>query len=347
MDIKEELTKLCQIPAPSGFELEIAQYAVGLMQTYMDEAYVDKHGNAIGIKRCGIEHAPKLMLDAHLDQVGLMVTKIEEGFLRFRNIGGVDARLLPTQNVKVLTKEPLIGVVASVPPHLLAAKEQDEAIALADLWIDVGLTQEEAKKSIPIGTPIVYVSEIDSLQNDYLAGQAFDDRAGFISILRAMEIVQDEVLVADIYFVGSTKEEVGGSGATICAHALKPDYCIAVDVTHGKTPDSSDEESFPLGKGPAIGIGPNMNRRFTEMLMETAKRNEIEVQLEVLGGSSGTNAWHIQIAREGVATALISIPLKYMHSSREVIKLSDIEQTAKLLACCMSAFDEMAGDCNA
>ncbi len=333
MDLYETLAELCDISAPSGFEAPLAERAVTLLRPYMDEAYIDPFGNAIGVRRCGKEGAKRLLLDAHLDEIGLLVTGITEGFLRFATIGGVDTRILPNTSVCILTPdETRFGVITSQPPHLQTATSQNEAMTLDDLWIDCGLSQAEAEASIPLGTPVVFDSPLWVLQEDIWTGKALDDRAGFVTLLSVAEQLKDEALNLDLYIMGSTREEVGLRGAMVGTFAIHPDLCVAVDVTHGKTTDASKEESFPLGAGAIIGLGVNCNRPMTHMLLGLAEEMNLPADLEIMGGNSGTNAWQMQIAREGVATALISLPLRYMHTPNEVINAQDIRTSARLLS---------------
>lgn len=332
MDIREVLNRLCSVGAPSGFERPAAEVAAELLRPLMDEVSIDRLGNVIGVKRCGKENAKRLLLDAHLDEIGLLVTGIEDGFLRFRSIGGVDPRMLPNRELTILTDPPLYGVVACLPPHVQSADEKDKSTPITDLLIDVGMTQEQAEAAIPIGTPIVYRESSFGLGESQVCGKSMDDRACFTCLLRAAELLQNEELDVDLYIMGSTCEEVGGSGAKVGTFGIAPDWCVAVDVTHGKTPDSSKEQTSELGGGPAIGVGPNMTRWMTERMKQKAKENDIAYQLEVMAGHTGTNGWHMQIIREGVATSVISLPLKYMHTPIEVLELSDIDQVGKLLA---------------
>lgn len=325
------LSELTALPGPSGFEHKVAQRAVELLRNHMDEAYLDRYGNAVGIRRCGKPQAKRLLLDAHLDEVGLLVTGIKDGFLRFRNIGGVDPRILPNQKLHILTEPPRQGLVISVPPHLQETGSQDKATPMEELYIDCGLSQEEAETLIPIGTPVVFDSPMTKLLGGCFAGKAMDDRAGFACLLYAATLLHEETLDVDLYLLGSTREEVSGSGATVGTFALEPDCCIAVDVTHGRTPDAPKDETFPLGKGPAIGVGPNMTRWMSDRLFQKAKELDLPHQTEIMGGHSGTNAWHMQISREGVATAVLSMPLKYMHTPNEVLNGSDLVDSAKLL----------------
>lgn len=340
MDFKPILAELSMIPGPSGFEQKVSERAVELLKEYMDDAYMDRYGNAIGVRLCGKPNAKKLLLDAHLDEIGLIVTGTQDGFLRFQTIGGVDPRILPNQPVCILSEPIHYGVIACLPPHIQSASDQNEATSASELWIDLGMSQREVEKAIPIGTPVVFQSTFSELRNQCFAGKAMDDRAGFVSLLYTAELLQDKNLNVDLYIIGSTREEVGGSGAAVGTFALSPDYCIAVDVTHGRTPDASKDETFVLGRGPVIGIGPNMTRWLTECLIAKAEGLGLKWQAEVMPGHSGTNAWKMQVTREGIASAVLSIPLKYMHTPYEVLKGSDIEATARLLSAFVEDFGE-------
>ena len=331
MDIRQTIERLCGSGAPSGFEGPAAAVARELLEPLMDQVWTDRLGNVIGARRCGRPGAKKLLLDAHLDEVGMVVTGHKDGFLRFA-ANGVDVRMLPGRELTILTDPPVLGVVACLPPHVLLAEDREKAPELKDLLIDVGLGQEEAQRRIPVGTPVVYRSGFALLGERQVCAKALDDRACFAALLRAAELLRDEALDVDLYILGSVCEEVGGVGARVGAQALEPDFCVAVDVTHGRTLDSSKDESFAMGGGPAVGLGPNCARWMVRRLLEKAEALDMAVQKEVMEGSTGTNGWEMQIANEGIATAVLSIPLKYMHTPVEVVELSDVEDTARLLA---------------
>lgn len=331
METEQILERLCAVGAPSGFESPVALAAKELLMPLTDEVWTDRVGNVVGVRRCGRAEAKKLLLDAHLDEVGLVVTGYKDGFLRF-SANGIDLRMLPDREVTVLTNPPMLGVVACLPPHVLSAEDREKAPQAKDLFIDVGLSQKKAERLIPIGTPVVYRADLIRLGARQVCTKALDDRACFASLLRAAELLQNRALDVDLYILGSVCEEFNGVGAQVGAQALMPDYCVAVDVTHGKTPDSSKDESFVMGGGPVVGIGPNCTRWMTRRLLNKAAGLGVAVQKEVMERSSGTNAWPMQVANEGIATAVLSIPLKYMHTPVEVVELSDIEDTARLLA---------------
>jgi endoglucanase len=334
MELYDTLKSLCTLAGPTGFEGTVAQCAKKLLEPLMDEVSIDTLGNVIGVRRCGKPGAKRLLLDAHLDEIGLIVTGIEEGFLRFGTIGGVDPRMLPARELTILTKpEPIFGVVACLPPHIQSADDRNHGVAIEDLRVDVGMSQEEVEKAIPIGTPMVYREGCFHLAGDQVCGKSLDDRSCFTILLRTAELLQKADLDVDLYIMGSVREEFNGAGAVVGTNAVQPDWCVAVDVTFGRTPDlSADDSPCEVHGGPAIGVGPNMTWSMTDRMVEKAKALDIPYQLEVMPGHTGTNGWRMQICLEGIPTSVVSLPLKYMHSPIEVVALEDMEQTAQLLA---------------
>ena len=337
MDMRQALERLCACTAPSGFEAPAAAVAAELLRPLVDEVSVDRMGNVLGVRRCGKEGAPRLLLDAHLDEIGLLVTGVEDGFLRFRSIGGVDPRMLPGRELVVLTDPPRRGIVTCP-----AGGEADKSIPLSELFVDVGLSQTEAERAVPVGTPMVYRGGCFALGEDQMCGKSMDDRSCFVTLLRAAELLRDRELDVDLYLLGSTREEVSGAGATVGTWAVQPDFCVAVDVTHGDSPDAPKEKTFPLGKGPVIGVGPNCTRWMEQRMRRKAEELGMAVQTEVMAGHSGTNGWPLQVSREGVATAVLSLPLRYMHTPIEVISRRDLEDLARLLAAFVEGIGEEA-----
>ena len=332
--MRQALERLCTCTAPSGFEGPAAAVAAELLRPLVDEVSIDRMGNVLGVRRSKTPGAPKLLLDAHLDEIGLIVTGVEDGFLRFRSIGGVDPRMLPGRELVVLTDPSLRGLVACP-----AGGDENKSVPLNELYVDVGLSQEEAERAVPVGTPMVYRAGCFPLGEDQMCGKSMDDRACFVTLLRAAELLRDKELDVELHIMGSTREEVSGAGAVVGTWAVAPDFCVAVDVTHGKTPDGPADKTFDLGGGPAIGVGPNMTRWMTERMIAKAREHSIPYQLEIMSGHTGTNGWEMQISREGVATSVLSLPLKYMHTPVETLSLADMEGVAQLLA----AFTENLG----
>lgn len=331
MSIKERAAALCALDGPAGFEEAVAAAAAEQLRPLVDELHRDAMGNVIGIRRCGKDQAKKLLLDAHVDEVGFIVTEVTEGFLKFAALGGVDSRMLPGREVRVLADPPVYGVVACLPPHVLSAEQRERAIEIKDLFIDIGLDDAAARQRVPIGTPGVFDGPLFDLQGDSFVCKALDDRLCAAVILQALENLRGQALDCDVYVLFSTQEEVGMRGAAPAAFAIDPDYAVAVDVTHARTPDAPKSETFAPGSGCVITVGPNATRSITNALIETAEAEKIPYEIEVAPRSSGTNGWAIQIARQGIATAILSVPIKYMHSPMETVREADAQAAADLL----------------
>lgn len=335
--MKEMLIQFCSTDGVTGFECHAAQAAQKLLAPYCDHTEIDRYGNVLGWKSCGKPNAKTVLLDAHIDQIGFMVTDVlDGGFLRFTQVGGIDPRMLLGAEVTILTESPLYGVIACMPPHLLAAGEQDKAVPMHEMLIDTGLL--DAKPVIPIGTPVVFAQPPYTLTEGQVTGKCLDDRAGFIAVVQALKQLKDSDLDIDLVICGSVHEETDSLGALTASFRIQPDYGIAVDVSHAKTPDSSSDEAFEFGGGVLIGMGPNMHRGLTTQLIKTARAEQIPYQIEVMEGNTGTNAWNMQVVRSGIAMGLLSIPLKYMHTPIETIQLSDIASASNLITAFLRQF---------
>ncbi len=331
MNLKDLIIELSSLDGPSGFEEPAAAAIIRFLTPYVDEIKTDILGNIIAVKHSGSNNAPKLLLDAHMDEIGFIITGTDKGFLRFSALGGVDARMLPSRSLRILTNPPLTGTVACLPVHTLSSDDMKKTASIDDLRIDIGMSDEEAKKAVPVGTPAVYdCTAIVAGENIY--GKALDDRACIAVIINAVKNLYGKALPCDLYIMISSQEEVGCRGAKTGSFSVAPDFCIVLDVDHGQTPDSKGTVLGKCGDGPIISVGPNMNRKFTNNIIKTAKDNNIKYQLLAEpSGNSGTNATVIQVIKEGVATALLSIPLKYMHTPAECISINDAESLSKLL----------------
>lgn len=332
--------RLCSVPGPSGSEYNVHATLKELLQPLADEVTTDVMGNLLAVKRCGIENAPRLLLDAHLDEVGLIVTGYDKGFLCFDTLGGVDPRMLPAREVTVLTDPPLHGVIDTLPPHILKGSEMDKTVERDKLRIDVGLSDEAARARVPQGTPVVFYADCIPLGKNRICSKALDDRACAAILVSVMEHLQNKKLAVDIYCQFASQEELGMRGSITGTYSVNPDEALVVDVTHGSTPDAKKEETLLMGGGAAIGVGPNMTRRMSDKLLALAKEKEIPYQVEVLRGCSGTNAWAIQVSRSGVATALISLPVRYMHTPVETMDLRDAEAIVRLLCAYIESYGE-------
>ncbi|MDR0906424.1 MAG: M20/M25/M40 family metallo-hydrolase [Oscillospiraceae bacterium] len=338
MDLTELLTKLSQTDAPSGFEAPAANLAAELLRPYADEVKIDALGSVIAIRRCGKADAKRVLIDAHIDEIGFIVTGYEGGFLRFAPLGGVDARILPASAMKILTEPPVFGVVDVLPPHVQASGDADKALKIEDLYIDTGFAPDEVEAQIPVGTAAVFASSPTALGGHFTA-KAFDDRACFAAVILALEELGDAKSDFDLIVTATSQEEVGRRSAAAAAFEFAPDYAIIVDVDHAKTPDSKAHQGKPIGSGVVIARGVNMNRAFTDRLTEIARARGIPHTISVEPGDSGTNARVLQTVRAGVATALLGVPLKYMHSPSETLALSDVEALGHLLCAALKECD--------
>ena len=231
---------------PSGSEDSVRAFLIEQLKPLCDEVRTDAMGNLVALRRGTAPKRYKLLLDAHMDEVGFIVTGIENGFLRFAPLGGIDARVLPATRVRVLTGEPLFGVIDTMPPHALKAEDMEQAVPMDDLVIDIGMTQEEAEANVPLGAVAVYDTRPIRLQNGRLAGKCFDDRACVEIILQTLEAVQNDASDVDIYCMFSTQEELGMRGASAGVYGIEPDMALVLDVTHAKTPDAQSIDLMDL-----------------------------------------------------------------------------------------------------
>ncbi len=328
----DTLKQLSALGGISGFEHTIQEEMEPLLAPYCDEITRDGLGSIIGIRRCGKENAPRVLLDAHMDGIGLLVTGIDDrGFLTFTNMGGVDTRILPACEVTVHGKAPLYGVIGAKPPHLQAPGDADKAAKMEDMAIDVGLPAARVRELVRVGDMVSFRSPAGSLCGDVLAGEYMDDRAGVVAMLECLKLLQNVQLDCDVYALIAVQEEVGLRGAKTGAYAANPDYAIVVDVGHGETPDASGDNIFPIGKGTVLTVGPNLHPRLVALAKELGRRYGIPYQIEVCGGDTGTDAWEVQVSRSGVPTLLLSIPLRYMHTTVETLCYDDVRATARMM----------------
>ncbi len=332
MDTFEVLKKLSEASGVSGSESEVSRIIAEEFGKYVDEVRTDALGNVIGFKRGAGPSRNRIMLAAHMDEIGLIVSEIEKGFIRFSTVGGIDDRILLGQEVVVHGLKPLPGVIVTKPPHLLSPEERRKVTPRDQLFVDVGLPEEEVKSLVRVGDFISFSSKCVKLQGDMASGKAFDDRASVTALIYCLEQLSHMKHQWDVYAVATSQEEMGLRGAVVSAYGIAPDLAIAVDVGFGDSPGVSEVETIKVGKGPAVGIGPSFHPLLREALIRTAKELEIPYQIEAIPGPSGTDAWAIQVSREGVPTALLSIPLRYMHTPVETLSIKDIERTGLLLA---------------
>ena len=329
MDLEKSIMSLADARGVSGDETNAAELALSMLKGHTDDCFI-KNGNVIGSLGCkGAK--PNILLDAHIDQIGFTVTHItDDGFLKIAGCGGIDRRLLLAQQVTVLGSKPLDGVICAIPPHL--ETDESKVPEMEDICVDVGLTKAQAEEMISLGDKIVFSSRCEKLQGDRITGAALDDRCGVAAILRALELVKDKALQCELSVMFSTQEEVGERGAKIGAFDIEPDIAIAVDVSFALTSDDSELKCGKMGEGCMIGFSPVLDRELSQRLKAVAEKNNLPYQIEVMSGTTGTNADRFSVNKSGVKAATLSIPMKYMHTPVEVISLSDVENTAQLIA---------------
>lgn len=331
---------------PSGFEEEFSRVWREEADKFADRTWVDVHGNSFAVVNEG--GSPRIMLAGHADEIGLMVTYIDDkGYLSFSGIGGWDPQVLPGQRVRVRGKKGVVlGVIGRKPIHLLQDEERKKVVRLEDLWIDIGAKDKtQAAEMIEIGDPAVLDYGFATLMNDLVVARAFDDRVGAFVVLEAARLAANLNPKAAVYAVATVQEEVGLRGARTSAFGIDPQVGIAVDVGFATdTPGMSDEKKkvgdIEMGKGPIVARGPNINPKLFDLFVKTAEKNKIPYQIEGASRGTGTDANAIQLTRAGVATGLISVPNRYMHSPCEVVHLGDLENIAKLIAHTAAQIDD-------
>lgn len=322
----------------SGDEADSCEKAKQCLSKYMS-VKTDRLSNLTGtLNEDGKVH---ILLDAHIDRIGLVVRGIDDnGFIQIDKIGGVDPRVLVGSEVLIFAKKTLKGVVCSTPPHLLKSSDKKSSIDISSLSVDVGMTKEEVEEIVEISDRAVVCSNQLRLLGNRISSAALDDRCGVAAIILALEMVHDKLKNVKLSVALTAQEEVGGSGAQTAAYQLNPDYAIAVDVGFGGDIHTPKSETIELSKGTSIGISPVLDRELMKELVSLAKKNNIKYQHDIMPSRTGTNADKICISKGGIKTALLSIPLRNMHTAVEVIDTEDVESTAKLIAAFILAKEE-------
>jgi putative aminopeptidase FrvX len=340
VDIVPLLKRLSEASGVSGYEHQVRNIVREEFGRYADEIRIDALGNVIALKTgTDSEPRPALMIATHMDEIGLIVSELEEGFVRFQQVGGYDDRVLLGQEVVVHGRRDLPGIIGARPPHVLSSDERDKPIPKDKLLIDVGLAPEEVTRLVRVGDLITMNRKLIELKGDLVAGKALDDRASVAAAAVCLEELTRLRHHWDVYAVATVQEEVGLKGAVTSTFGLQPDVGIAIDVTWAKQPGTLDEYTYDLGKGPTIGCGPNFHPKLQQALVETAKALEMSYHLEPATRPAGTDAAAMQISRQGIPVALISIPLRSMHTPVETASLKDVERVGRLLAAFISRLD--------
>jgi putative aminopeptidase FrvX len=337
LSINENLEKLSNACGVTGREAPVRELMIGLLKQYADEVSVDRLENVIAVKK-GKADSPKIMLAAHMDEVGLMVKTItKEGFLQFTKMGGIDDRILPAQKVSVLSRKgALAGVIGSKPPHIQKEEERKKIISYDDLFIDVGAESKDdaARMGVAIGDPVAFDVKYANLGGNTVIGKAFDNRAGCLTMVETLRRLKNADCT--VCAVGTIQEEVGLRGAATAAFGVDPDLALALDVTvAGDVPGVREfDTSVKMGRGPALTISDSgliTHPKVLRWLLDTAEEEKIPFQLES-GLMGSTDAARISITRQGVPSGTISIPTRYIHSPVGMLNLKDIENSAKLAA---------------
>lgn len=325
-----QLARLTQAPGLPGHEERVAGEIARAFEQITDKVSVDALYNVMA-EMDG--EGPRFLVTAHQDEIGLAVLKVEQdGCLRFTRMGGVDMRILPAMPVVVHTQEgPLPGVVGAKPPHLLTPEDQKKAVQLKDLYIDVGLAPEKAAARVRPGDLVTLTGPLVRLEDGRWAGKTMDDRACVCAMLTAAGWLRRLRAPAHTFFVAASQEEVGSRGAAAAAWTLKPDVAVVIDVTHADTPGADKWQTYPLDKL-TITVGPNLHPALCQRLKKTAGDNGIAFSVEPCGSVTATDAEVTQVSRAGVPTVLIGVPLKYMHTTVEVVDEKVIAEAGRLMA---------------
>lgn len=333
MEVIPLLKKLSEAEGITGYEKPTRELLRQTWQPFVDEMREGKLGSLIALKQgSGPEPRPRLMLAAHMDEIGLRVTGIEKGFLRITRVGGTDRRVLLGVEVIVHGQRDLPGVVSTRPPHVLPKEKRKKTVPWDKLFVDVGMPAKEVEQMVTVGDLISIRREVAELKNRRLAGKAMDDRACVASLTLALEQLSGMRHAWDVFAVATVQEEIGVKGAITASYGIAPDVGIALDVTFGKQPGVPEVKAVPLDEGPVISIGPNFHPKLSARLKEVAEAHEIPYQIQPAPRGPGTDAWAIQVTREGVPTGLISIPVRYMHQPVETLAVQDVERAGRLLA---------------
>lgn len=340
------LKRLVASPSPSGFEQPAQQVVREEIRQFADEVHTDTMGNVIAALNSS--GSPRVMLTAHCDELGFLIRYIDErGFLYFSPIGGFDPSTLPGERVFVHTPSgPVPGVLGRKPVHLIAASERTKAPDISEMWIDIGVAHKaEAQELVPLGCVATRAHQLERLRGDLVVSRGMDNKSSILTIVEAMRILHQQraQLKASVFFVSSVQEEIGGRGAALAAHSLDPQVALIVDVTFASDHPQTTEAALgdvKLSAGPTITTGAFVSPRVFQLLTETARTMDMPYQLDLQAASTHTDNDSVRLTRSGVATGLLNIPCRYMHSSSEVVSLKDIEQTAELMARFVLSLDE-------
>jgi putative aminopeptidase FrvX len=340
VDIVPFLKRLSEADGVSGYEHEVRQIVEEEFGRLADQVRTDALGNVIALKQgTGPEPRPSILIATHMDEIGLIVSDLEEGFLHFQQVGGYDDRVLLGQEVRVHGRRTLSGIIGARPPHVLSQQERGQPVPYDKLRIDVGLSAEELPKQVRVGDLVTMKRDLIELKGGLVAGKALDDRVSVAAALVCLEELDRVNHLWDVYAVATVQEEMGVKGAITSTFHLEPDIGIAMDVTWAAQPGTPDEYTYELGKGPTIGVGPNFHPKLQQALVEAAGKLEMSYHMEPAARPGGTDAYAIQVSREGIPAELIAIPLRNMHTPVETVSVKDVERAGRLLAAFIARLD--------
>ena len=328
--MKDLLFRLCSVNGVSGSEENIASLVCKIMSKYADTKMLE---NGSVISTLGNKNSRKnILLDAHIDQIGMIVTDIDKnGFIKMAPCGGIDLRCLPGHRVKIIGKKTIDGIVGFVPSYVSGKNNNGKFESIDNMYIDTGLEPQYVKTYVSPGDCIAFNTQSKELINNRVTAQSTDNRAGVSVLIKLAERLSVQDIRVNVTFLFSCQEEVGTRGAKISAYQIDANEAIAVDVSFANQPGLNKTIHCELGKGPMICICPTLSKDVTDLLIDTAKQKSLPFQLEVEGYSSGTNADSISLSRGGIKCGLVSIPQRYMHTPSEVISQEDLENTVNLL----------------
>jgi tetrahedral aminopeptidase len=333
-DLKAHLRDLVEAHGPSGHEAAVREIVRAAWEPVTDTMQQDGLGSLIGIKHATAPTDPprRIMLSVHMDEIAMMVRDIVDGFIYVTRVAGIDNRVQLAQPVLVHGREPLPGIVASKPPHLLDPADRQKYSAFDDLIVDVGLSHAQATDLVRPGDLVTADVRMLELGSHKLAAKAMDDRACVAAVTHALHQLKGMVHQWDVHAAATVQEETGLNGAATAAHHINPDMAIALDVIFAKQPGVNGNDAVDSNGGPVLSYGPNFHVKLFHALQQAAADLEMDLQDDVITGRSGTDAWAIQVAQLGIPTALLNVPLRNMHSPVETVDLRDIERAGRLLA---------------
>lgn len=333
IELKKTLKSMISISGLSGYEQPIRALIAETWEPLVHEISTSKLGSLHALRRgTGPEPRPSILLAAHMDAIGLMVTGTKDGLLRFTEIGGIDPRILPGQLVTVHGREELPAVVVQPPDYLLPESQRGQSVSMEFLFIDTGLSTEAVNRLVRVGDLASFRQTPLELTGNSLAGHSLDNRASVAAVTQCLQELSHVQHEWDVWAVATTQEEETLGGSFTSPFEIRPQIAVAIDVTFAKGPGANDWRTVSLAKGPSLGWGPNIHPYIYKRFAEVAEKLDIPCQKDFMPRHSGTDAFGMQVVAEGIPTMVISIPLRYMHTPVELISMKDVERTGRLLA---------------